>query len=407
MLLLSILFLLPILWPLQLSATPRVTSLTLAGLEHTQPEVVIRSISVRVDSLADSTRLADDLERLRNLQLFSDVTQMIIPDSSDGCILHYDLVERFSMMLYPIVDWDEDRGWIWGAGLINYNFRGWHEALEAEWHAGNEDGIFLEYRKPWFLGKRNVAAFKFSRKSWTNLLTNMDQLRLQVQAGFTHVFNRYDSWALYLQYIRMDIPDPGGTIDPDGSDRFLELIPNLVFNRYDLLQNPDRGHRIAMQWSLAGFDDRSPAFITHDYRIGKVLSLNNWSRLTGGMRVVYNSGRLPVYRRRYNGGSWAVRSYEAGWRQGRNFFLTSVGIRFDILEQREIYPHFDFGLAGGFFFDAGKTWDDSFPGLDRLESGPGVELLMFAPLIGMGRLDAGYNPARKEFVFHVSNELRF
>lgn len=396
-----------LLTPLLLTADPRVSSLTLAGLGRTQPEVVIRALTVRVDSLADSTRLADDLERLQNLQLFSDVSQMLLADSSGGCVLHYDLVERFTLALYPILDWDEDRGWIWGAGLLNYNFRGWHEALEAEWHAGSEDGIYFEYRRPWFLGKRNTLALKLSRKSWVNLLEDLPQKRLQAQAGFAHTFNRYDSWGAYLQYIEMDITKPGGTVAPDGHDRFLELILMLGYNRYNLLLNPTRGTRVGMQWSLAGWDGQSPSFVTHDYRAGGVLPLLSWLRLTGGVRLIYNNGRVPVYRSRYTGGSWAVRSYPAGWQRGRNFFLSSVDIRFDILEQREIYPHLDVGLVGAVFFDAGRTWDEAFPGFDRLASGPGVELLCFLPLIGVARLDAGYNPARGVFTFHVSNQLRF
>jgi len=400
---LSLLLLLPAI----LTAAPRVTSLTLAGLEHTQPEVVIRSLTVKVDSLADSTRLADDRERLHNLELFSSISQLVMPDSSGGCILHYDLVERFTLVVYPFVDWDEDRGWVWGAGLFNFNFRGWHEELGLEWHAGAEKGIYLEYLRPWFLGRRNTLGFKVSQKRWFNLLEELDQRRSQVLVGFAHTYNRYDSWGVNLEYIEMKIAEPGATIHPDGHDRFLEISGAWILNRYDILNNPTRGTRTALGLCLAGWDEQSPAFVTWDGRAGGVLPLLNRLRLAGGARLVISSGRIPIYRSKYTGGSWAVRSYPAGWRRGRNLFLTSVALRFDILEQREIFPHLDVGLTGAVFFDAGHAWDEEFPGLGKLASGPGVELLLVAPLIGVGRLDAGYNPVQGEFVFHVSNELRF
>ena len=88
-----------------------------------------------------------DRDRIYNLGLFStvEINQM---DSSYIIFV----VETFHLLPMPIVEYEEGKGFSYGAGITYLNFRGLNEKLTIGGIGGEETTYFFNFIDPWVYG---------------------------------------------------------------------------------------------------------------------------------------------------------------------------------------------------------------------------------------------------------------
>jgi hypothetical protein len=114
----------------------------------------------------------------------------------------------------------------------------------------------------------------------------------------------------------------------------------------------------------------------HYFRLGLLSTVAFRSAL------FYNEGKEA--RRYFMGGSWDLRGWRRWSVRGEKMWLSSVEVRFPLIDQIYIkFPFFGlgfFGIRGAAFFDAGGAWDNEYK--TTLGSvGTGVRLNLFGVLV--------------------------
>ncbi len=98
--------------------------------------------------------------------------------------------------------------------------------------------------------------------------------------------------------------------------------------------------------------------------------------------LFYNQGKEA--RRYFMGGSWDLRGWPRWSIRGEKMWLTSVELRFPLIDQLNIkFPLLNlgfYGLRGAAYFDAGSAWDNKY--FDTIgDVGVGVRLNLFGVLV--------------------------
>ncbi len=391
-----------------LSGARPIQELQLLGLERTRPEVIIRELHLQRGMEPDSTLLREDLLRLENLELFSDIRQNVLVDSLGRVILVYSFHERWSMLPIPLIQWDEEMGTSWGFGFLDFNFRGLHEEVTFQWLTGGYRELSLEYLRPWNWDRRLALEFELSRNSFHNSFEDFREENREFRTGVRGFYGENNFWDLGPFYREVFSDSTSKILDPSGRDRFMGLQVANRLTTYDVLNNPTRGWRVVASVEVGEGGNTAPSYSTWDLMSGGVIPLGRRLRLAGGWRWVHQAGRVPAYHNKYTGGSWGVRSYVAGFRGRPRMAVASLELRAVLLTRRELFRHFDFAANGVVFFDWGSSWEEEFvPPFAKFFSGPGCGLHLYFPLVGLARIEAGYNPARGEWVWQISNDLRY
>lgn len=387
----------------------RIGEVRVIGLKHTKPAVVLRELSQLEGVEFDSLALLSDLDQLHNLELFSQIDYLVEPDSLHQTLrITWALEERWTFFPYPMIEYAEETGWIFGVGMLNLNFRGWNEKLVGEYTWGSAQNFNLEYIKPWFGNERSVLGVNLLKSRFRNQLEDFEQTNSLVEVRWEKYFGRNDFLIVKPLWMQVEADQDEITINPDRIDHFGGLVLSGGLNRYDITLNPARGYRLTLTEQLSHGGPDQPSFVSTVLVGGTVYSLTRRIRLATGGRLYYQSGRLPHYYYRHTGGKSAVRSYAAEYGPGRHSVTGSVELRTLIFEKWRMVPHFDLSLIMALFYDTGRTWNE--PGLldlSSLDGGPGISSIVLMPFMGMARMDVGYNPAQKEITLHFSNSIRF
>lgn len=97
-----------------------------------------------------------------------------------------------------------------------------------------------------------------------------------------------------------------------------------------------------------------------DYR--QYFRLGFWSALAFRSALFYNEGKEP--RRYFMGGSWDLRGYPRWSIRGEKMWMSSLELRFPLIDQINIkFPFVNIGfggIRGAVFFDVGSAWDSEY-----------------------------------------------
>ena len=142
--------------------------------------------------------------------------------------------------------------------------------------------------------------------------------------------------------------------------------------------------------------------IIADYR--QYFRLGYSSALAFRGALFYNQGKEA--RRYFMGGSWDLRGWPLWSIRGQKMWLSSVELRFPLINQLNIkFPFIDMGflgIRGAIFFDAGSAWDTNY--LSTLGSvGAGIRINLFGALVlryDVGkRIINGFNDFQKRLFY--------
>jgi outer membrane protein insertion porin family len=374
----------------------------ISGASRTRSEVIERELSCRLGDPAHRLDCSAIEDRLRNLQLFSEID--VRTDSlADPCSvdLLIEVSERPSILPVPIIANNSKSGVTGGFGIEYRNFRGLNERLEVTGQLGGIQGFTLSYSDPWVAG---------------------DHLSLSVGASYRQVDNRFDdfteetlglgfSLGSYLSehwrgnvgagFLRLQADEEEKTISPNNRDRIHTLSAAIAYDSRDLYRNPRRGHlhSFGVVWNgdaLGG---------TVDY-MQYVLDVRRfqpvpWGRTLGlAARWIKQTGRVPGYRQVRLGGSSSIRGYGSGAFEGDDAIIGSIEWRFDIFPPTStnfwFIKNVDIGLSAALFTDFGAAWGQSY---DRIHDpltwsdfaasyGAGIRLLL--PWVSVARGDIAF-----------------
>ncbi len=120
--------------------------------------------------------------------------------------------------------------------------------------------------------------------------------------------------------------------------------------------------------------------IIADYRQYFRLGYSTALAVRGGL--FYNQGKEA--RRYFMGGSWDLRGWPLWSIRGQKMWLSSVELRFPLIEQLYVkFPFIDLGFAGirgALFFDAGSAWDNQYTSTLG-DVGAGIRINLFGVLV--------------------------
>ena len=143
-----ILFIFPLSFIFSINESQLIDSIIIHGNKRTQNYIIKRELLHPMKSVIDSALLNDDINRLYNLGIFSEVDIYV-----ENQIYNVNIVESFSVI--PIIDIEYDElkdDFTYMIGLADINFFGRKQELALVTSFGREKIYFLNLYNPWVFG---------------------------------------------------------------------------------------------------------------------------------------------------------------------------------------------------------------------------------------------------------------
>ncbi|MCA9729606.1 MAG: BamA/TamA family outer membrane protein [Candidatus Eisenbacteria bacterium] len=373
-----------------------ITAIVVAGLSGTNPVVVRRELDSAEGAPLSWSDVDRDRARLLDLGLFAEVSVRVRRDPTGaGPVLIFVCRERPHVLAYPILEYDPEEGWGYGAYLSHQNFRGRAERLSIFGTWGQRKAASVGYGVPWIFGQRiGVGANAFYREVDKPTERIHDRRR-----GFGLAFAPAVSYELRTSFfggaeeVRTSPLEPG---DPPGERRDHRWGGAVVqLDTRDSRYRPLHGGL----WRLGLTEHGGPIGGTEDLFRVNVDVLRVWatgasSALTAATRFLWSDGPVPSYLRINLGGIDTLRGHAQGAYGGENRWIGWVEQRIPLLATRRFSLLggrylFDYTIDATVFADAGSVWDggELERGEARARFGGGVGLRIVLPLLQALRFD--------------------
>jgi outer membrane protein insertion porin family len=381
-----------------------VDSVSVVGNTKTKDIVILREMETQPGSVLQEKFLQRDIRFLRGLGLFADVEIEADSLSPGRCALRVSVKERssyFYQVIYPVVNYDFDKGFSFGGRWDNKNFRGMNESLNASYlRDTNDDNIFsCGWFAPW-LGWEHIElganAWYYDRHETPILFNVIEQIGAGVRVGIPLTKKRI-SFAQALAALSFENRESGDASGFHIEQKFLNPTIGIRLDSRDSRIQPTTGHYCYMGVaSWRAVDGPSQTY----YRLWNDLRLFH----PGGERLVlamrsylnYQFGEYPAYLTTGLGGSGTVRGYPNSQFRGDHLWIQTVEWRFTLVPKEVFHlpriGYVDVGFAMLIFIDSGITWTNqqSFT-IENFHSGWGFGVRLYSPFQDVVRLDIGFN----------------
>lgn len=391
-----------------------IDTIVVGGNKKTQAYVILNEMTLKPGSVATSSAIEFDRNRIYSLGLFTHVD--IFYDSLEGQrFLYVEVSERWHIIPLPIFgfrDGDPKKPY-YGGGVLHNNFRGRNQKLLASAVFGYNPSLSLWFQDP-LIDRENslyfsasVSASRIRNKSAreSSLSGDFDERHYDANVTLGKRFTLYENAGFNVGYriISIDEYRPGRTASPTGKDMFLYGSIQYVSDTRDLREYASMGHFLALSITRNGFGESDVSFTRFgaDYRryLPLPLDLTFAGRIHG---TVVSGGTVPTYSRVYFGYGERIRGYYSDVFEGENMLGTTLELRFPILKPRTIYftavslpsefSVWRFGISLAIFGDAGRVWfrDDGLT-LNSFYSGYGGGIYFLLPYSMIVRTEYAYN----------------
>lgn len=366
------------------------------GLRDTRPLVVLRELQSKVGQPLDWDRVERDRLRLLDLALFAEVTPRVRRDpASGGPILVYHIRERPHLLAYPILQYDPEEGWSYGAYLSHQNFRGRAERVAVLGTLGDRKSFSIGYSVPWVFERRvGIGGSAFYRE----VEKPTEEIR-DLRRGFGFSVAPALSYELRtavsggVEEVRTSPLEPGGPPRETRDHRWAGIVAQLD-TRDTRFRSLEGG-----LWRLSVTEHGGPLGGTEDlFRVNadalRVWSTGGGTALTTATRILWSEGPVPSYLRVNLGGIDTLRGHRQGAYGGESRWIGWIEERIPVLRTRRISLWkdryvFDYTVDATAFFDAGSVWDanELVEGSARARFGGGVGVRIVLPLLQALRFD--------------------
>lgn len=229
------------------------------------------------------------------------------------------------------------------------------------------------------LGSFNVAISKINTKHRTNFgygIFHYSGRRYDIRESEQYFFERSFGGYVSLMYPFSVFQRIEASVSIANSDK--AIIQNVLSRKALLLSNsisfvhdnslwgstgPLDGSRFRLLLGYTSdikFSNVNYYSVIADYR--KYFRLGYTTTIATRLSLYYNEGKEA--RRYFAGGSWDLRGYDRWTIRGEKMWLSSVELRFPLLNQLILqFPFLGLGFSnirGALYFDAGSAWDENY-----------------------------------------------
>jgi outer membrane protein assembly factor BamA len=379
--------------------TPPVTirSIRIEGNDVTQPNVLLREMSLHVGDSLTQRSLDKDRDRIYNLALFNKVS-IAHYDSASVTDLVVTVVERWYIFPTPIINMRSQgvSSLSYGLGITHQNFLGRDEKVSLAYSTGYDHSASFSYQNPRLIDNDDIFLRTQIQYRDAHTLDNSNMLFEQIsRLSSLSLGKRFGYSQLVVGtvgYQEWQIPDASvaHTISPDGTDRFIQLEIQYTFDARNVREYPTDGWYFDITSTKDGWRNESTVNTltnTVDLRMYYVL-VDNISFAWRGFSSIVTGGPVPIYHWLTLGTRMGVRGYNQRDYTGEDLVGGSVEVRIPLIAPRFITWNFfnihqfntmRFGIYAALFADVGKIWfrTDEFEEVPWLASaGAGLHFLL-------------------------------
>jgi outer membrane protein insertion porin family len=396
-----------------------VEAVEIEGREATREHVVTREIHTRVGEPLDRETIEEDVQRLENLQVFSEIEIEVEAGREDHVRVRFVVREMPPWIPLLALTYTEQDGFSVGPGITAFNLTGRDIEVSGKAFFGGTTQFQFYADWPWITGDHRLGA-----RLWAAHLDRYDTLN-EFQEESTEFRPRVSRFlgengrlAGELQLFKMRSDQPGETLSATNEDLLVALGVTLGWDTRNSWTNPSGG------WQNELVLKKTGGFLGGDADFWTFIAdIRRWQSTFPRQRVLLSglmslqSGTVgvdfPKYLLYRLGGANTVRGYDVEklGRElfGRNQMIGTVEYSYALVPKRrfDIWKFsFRLGLEVAVFGDVGVAWSE---GRDlnskRTRAGLGSGLRVLIPGAQMFRLDVGWSP-EGGFRFHFAGSTK-
>ena len=388
-----------------------VDSIIINGNEKTKDHIIIREIKHPYNnSPLDSVILMDDINRLYNLGIFSNIEIFV-----ENNIYNINVIESFNIYPIPLLEYNETKDELsYGPALAHSNLLGMNQKIFLGSFIYGDTGYILGYYNPWLYGNRINLGFLALNLNPENIFYNYNYRFIlnKISSGFS--LDKIHRYNYELGFMKIDIYDI-----PIDHEYYHEIYSKpLKYNYFtstfnyqhdirDIYIDPKKGHllNISLEY-FYGINDIEDIWVL-SIMYKKFYEFDFISKPVFSYRIETKNkfpefDRLPLLSYEYLGGEEFVRGYSSlpdeipekvrPLIESSNMYVISLELQNTIFKRKD-YGRVEIGLDGILFFDMG-TSSKNYKSIDFSHniSGYGVGLKLFVSSIGSISISLGFNP---------------
>ena len=392
----------------------RVSTVQILGYRHTHAYVIERELATSVGEPLKPATVAQDLQRLENLDVFSSIRVEVEADGAEGVRVTYHLRELPPVLPYISYDVTDQDGWSFGPAVKSVNLFGRDIFLAGYALFGGRTSYLIDFSQPWMFGDHVSLDFDASRIVRQNDFDGFEETSTEATPRLGVWIGAHGRASLAASFLRFRSDLPGHTLSATDVDDLFRIGGSVGYDSRDDWSNPSMGWWTeADVWKTGGvlpgegnfwtmnLDGRrfQPALAGHTIVLAGLLTLQSGQ-----------VGRdLPQYLDFHLGGANSLRGYDVAdlgrLLSGKQQLLTTLEYRVSLVEPTEVTLFglsAALGLGATLFVDGGLAWTDNKDfSADRARLGVGGGLRLLLPAVDMTRLEVGYGESG--WAIHFAN----
>ncbi|MFQ6616896.1 MAG: BamA/TamA family outer membrane protein [Fidelibacterota bacterium] len=379
-----------------------VTDIKVEGNRVTKDYIIEREIQHPELAPFDSSVAAEDRNRIDNLGIFSDVRFRLEANGDGSHTLIYRVQETWRIFPVPVVLYQEETGWSYGAAVLVKNFRGRNEILQAAGAMGGTVFGALQFENPWIAGDHVSMRAHAYRTVFNHPFLGFSYHETDLEVTLGRYFG-YE-WKLW---VTASVEERMAKFFEKNKDalrhRYFQSKFLLIHDTRDLYIDPSRGIKISGELRPeVGLDGNSPfnAFWEVQASAWRTLVAGPHQWVAGGSVFLHTyTGEGIPYKILMAGGAesirgWAVldsASYEGQrFRAGLNMYTATLELRQTLVPKYVTPLGTEFGVILAEFVDLGRAHDDVLSLFQAAPmAGVGVGVRVFIPGAQLLRIDYG------------------
>ena len=387
-----------------------IESINIIGNDHTKNHIILREIHHPIPAKFDTTLANKDRDRIYNLGLFSTVEISQI-DSFYTVFV----VETFKYLPIPILEYEEGKGFSFGAGIAYLNFRGLNEQLAFGRIGGEETTYFINFINPWVYGDHGsviASIYQFYSESAIYNYSFQERAVLFGSGFYKREYNKFKSEFGY-EIITLKTTSTVSKnytkktyVDGDTTHNYIRGMISYEYDTRDIYTDPTQGERLIMKLSPKLGLHSTANRLNLELSYKKYVGLKSWLLdpvISFKSQVLLKfTNDLPIFEYEYLGGEGFVRGYSPVIQvnheevqnkiEGVHIIYQNIQLQHTFLERHD-YNGIEIGIDLIYFTDFGISSKSlsSFK-INNVIIGYGIGVRLFVSGFGVISLDFGFNP---------------
>jgi outer membrane protein assembly factor BamA len=382
-----------------------VEAVEIEGRRVTQEGVVTREIHTKVGEPLVAETVVADVQRLQNMQIFSEVHVELEPGEEGRIRVRYVLKEMSSWLPLLALQYTEENGFSIGPGITALNLTGRNIRVTGSALFGGMTQLWVDVNWPWITGHHVGVRGRAARLERTDTLNGFEETSKELRLRPSRFLGESGRLGAGVQLLTVASDRPGKTLSPTNEDLLISLEASIGWDTRDRWNNPREGWRNEVVVSKTG------GVLGGDGDFWRLVAdLRRWQRTGSGQRLLVSglmslqSGEvgvdIPGYLQYRLGGANTIRGYDIeklGRKlYGRSQLLGTAEYSFLLVPQRRFdlwKLSFRLGLELALLADVGVAWNESRElNVNRTRAGLGAGIRLLIPGKEMVRIDVGWSP---------------